>query len=111
MISRFRTALVEMPVSRRFRLAGLISLVGGLGFGLFVHLTTPESVVSPVSLDRLKVQERQLEIIGGKFAVEAARFQAWFDGLWVGRNLGLTVAVIGVVVALACFWIGRLAAY
>lgn len=49
-----------------------------------------------------------LELMGGKFAVFEDRFNQWFAGLWHGRSLAYTVAVLAVAIALACFLAARL---
>ena len=105
-----RWSLARLPLSRRFDLAGATIAVVGLAAAAWIRLTAVDPPASAVPLQRLKLQEQQLQIIGGKFAVEAARITEWFDGLWVGRTLATTVAVITVVTALACFRIGRIAA-
>jgi len=108
--SRWIARLTRLPLAARFRLAGAIVGVAGFGWSAWIFLTVPEALLHEVPLQRLKVQERQLEMIGGKFAVEAAKFSAWFDGLWVGRSLGLTVAVLTIALVLALFWLARIAA-
>jgi hypothetical protein len=105
-----RGSLASLSLSRRFHLAGAVIAVVGLAAAAWVWATAVDLPEHFVSLQRLKVEQRQLEIIGGKFAVEAARFSAWFDGLWVGRNLAGTLAAITVVAALACLWLGNIAA-
>jgi hypothetical protein len=42
-----------------------------------------------------------LEVYGGKANVIAAQFREWFDGLWHGKQLAFTVAVITVIAACA----------
>jgi hypothetical protein len=41
-----------------------------------------------------------LEVYGGKANVLAAEFRDWFAGLWYGKNLAFTIAVLTVVAAL-----------
>ncbi len=108
--SRVIVRLTRLSLAARFRLAGLIVGVAGLGWSAWILVTVPQAPLHDVPLQRLKVQERQLEMIGGKFAVEAAKFSEWFDGLWVGRSLGLIVAVLTVALTLALFWLAHVAA-
>jgi len=108
--SRWIAALAATSPSQRFRLAGWTIAVTGLAVAAWIRLTTPETAAAAIPLQRLKVQERQLEMIGGKFAVEAARFSAWFDGLWIGRDLATTLAVITVATTLFCLWLASIAA-
>jgi hypothetical protein len=55
-----------------------------------------------------RMYEHNLELMGGKFAVYVDRFNHWFAGLWHGRPLAYTVAVLAVTIALVCFWLARL---
>jgi len=55
-----------------------------------------------------RMYRHNLELMGGKFAVVADQFNEWFAGLWHGRSLAYTVAVLAVAIALACFWLARL---
>ena len=55
-----------------------------------------------------RMYEHNLELMGGKFAVYADQFNQWFAGLWHGRPLAYTVAVLAVAIALVCFWVARL---
>jgi hypothetical protein len=109
-LSRWSTAVARLPLATRFRLAGVAVASVGLAWAAWIRLTVAETPVKAIPFDRLKVEERQLEIIGGKFAVEAARLTRWFDGLWVGRDLATTLAVLSVAVALVLFWLARIAA-
>ena len=108
--SRWFAALARLSLAARFRLAGAIVAAIGLPVSIWIRLTAADLPVRAISFDRLAVEERQLQIIGGKFAVEAARLSRWFDGLWVGPTLGLTLAVITLVVALACVRLAGIAA-
>lgn len=40
--------------------------------------------------------------------VYMAEFDQWFSGLWHGRPLAYTIAVLAVAIALACFWVAWL---
>src|SRR6202035_1077247 len=46
-----------------------------------------------------KVYLRQLELYGGKANVPGVELRQWFDGLWHGRSLAFTVAVLAALVA------------
>jgi hypothetical protein len=48
-----------------------------------------------------------LQQIGGNAAVLMAQLHQWFDGLWHGTALAYTVAVLGIAIAGACFFIGH----
>jgi hypothetical protein len=55
-----------------------------------------------------RVYEYNIERIGGMAAVYAARFNRWLAGLWHGRSLAYTVAVLSVAIALVCFVVARM---
>lgn len=109
-LARITETLARLSLADRFRLAGTATLAAGTTAAVWIWATVPEAVKAEVPLARTRVQERQLEIIGGKFAVEAARITEWFDGLWVGRQLGTTLFVLAAATTLLCFWLGRVAA-
>ncbi|WP_333824305.1 hypothetical protein [Pinisolibacter sp.] len=109
-LSRWSAAAARLSLATRFRLAGIAVAIVGLAWAAWIRLTVAETPVRAIPFDRLKVEERQLEVIGGKFAVEAARLTRWFDGLWVGRDLATTLAVLSVAGALILFWLARIAA-
>jgi hypothetical protein len=46
--------------------------------------------------------------VGGMAAVYAARFNRWLAGLWHGRPLAYTVAILSVAIALLCFMVARM---
>lgn len=52
--------------------------------------------------------EYNIERIGGMAAVYAARLNRWLAGLWHGRPLAYTVAVLAVAIALVCFWVAHM---
>jgi hypothetical protein len=57
-----------------------------------------------------RMYEHNLAVMGGKFAVYADQFNQWFDGLWHGRPLAYTVAVLAVAISLVCFWVAWMTA-
>lgn len=85
------------------------TLILGAGFAasavIFLFARAPES--NPLGYDPLadKKYVLQLERYGGKANVVTAEFLQWFDGLWHGRPLACTVAVLTVVTA-RLFWLG-----
>ncbi|HTS03880.1 MAG TPA: hypothetical protein VMN04_15260 [Thermoanaerobaculia bacterium] len=52
-------------------------------------------------LEESKMYLHDLEVYGGRANVLASDFRHWFTGLWQGRNLAFTVAVLTVLAALA----------
>jgi hypothetical protein len=60
------------------------------------------------NVDNSKKVQLELQRIGGKAAVVAAEFTEWFDGMWHGRRLAATVAVLAVGVSMLCFLAAKL---
>ena len=90
---------------RQIRHIAVMILALGLGGALTIYLT-----VGPIPADLLgynlldsKKSLRELELYGGKANVLSVEFQQWFAGLWHGRTLAATVAVLTVLLAFA-FW-------
>jgi hypothetical protein len=80
---------------------GLLAV--GLTSGVLIYI-----LATPVGFDPLigdpmtsKRYVRELMVFGGKSNVLMARFMEWFKGLWQGPQLGVTVAVLTVMLTLA----------
>ncbi|WP_301101126.1 hypothetical protein [Propionivibrio sp.] len=54
-----------------------------------------------------KSYRHDLERFGGKAAVMADDFNRWFSGLWMGKRLAYTLAVLATGIALGCFVAAR----
>jgi hypothetical protein len=79
-------------------------LVVGLGGALAIYLTA-----EPVSGDLLGREDsrqylRAMELYGGKANILAAELLDWFQSLWHGRRLAVTVACTTVLAA-AAVWL------
>jgi hypothetical protein len=59
--------------------------------------------IIPGVYDTKKYQD-QLERLGGKSNILATEIQEWFVGLWHGRHLAYTLAVLAFLIALMCFY-------
>jgi hypothetical protein len=68
----------------------------GLGSALAIFLATPPEVVDPLLGDQFSNKKylREMRMLGGQGNVLAAEFNDWFAGLWHGRELAGTVAVL-----------------
>jgi hypothetical protein len=99
----------RLGVEARFRLLALVTaVIGGLA-SVAIWFGSDEVKIDAIEFSRSRAQEFQLERIGGKFAVMSARIGTWFDGLWIGRNLGVTLAVLTGAAVVLLLLIGRLA--
>lgn len=58
--------------------------------------------IYPAMNERSKRYQHDLQMYGGKAAVLADDINRWFDGLWRGRNLAFTVAVLSAIAAFGC---------
>jgi hypothetical protein len=52
-----------------------------------------------------KGYQGQMEYLGGKANVLGNDITSWFVGLWHGRNLAYTLAVLTLAAALICFYV------
>ena len=87
-----------------------ILFIGLLGAELIYYFATDDEAAELASqLTRGKAYEHNVQVIGGNFSLYAARLGDWFSGLWQGRQLAYTVAVLSVAIAAACFLIAYLA--
>ena len=90
---------------RQIRHIAVMILALGLGGALTIYLTVGPMPADPLGYNLLdsKKSLRELELYGGKANVLSVEFQQWFSGLWHGRTLAATVAVLTVLLAFA-FW-------
>ncbi len=88
------------------RITGGLLLIG-LGSALVIFLVTPPEVVDPLLGDQFSNKKylREMRMLGGQGNVLAAEFNEWFAGLWQGRELAATVAVLTVGTVLVFRWI------
>ena len=93
----------------RLQLGALVVLVLGLASALGMYLAADDAPASAAlaEMHGSKPFVHQLERFGGKAAVMFDQFNRWFAGLWEGRQLGVTVAWITIVVAAAMFLVAR----
>ncbi len=83
--------------------AALIYLTAGEGSNSAEAYVLVDGVVYPVDLSHTKAYVHQLQHFGGKTAVLFDEIDRWFEGLWQGKSLGITVAWISVLVSLGIF--------
>ena len=80
-------------------------LAAGLGSAVLIYLLARSQADNALGYDPMDTKRylRDLELFGGKGNVLATEFSLWWQGLWHGRNLAFTVAVLTVLLALV-FW-------
>src|ERR1017187_3258 len=83
---------------RRIRDIAVMLLALGLGSALTIYFTASPTPADPLGYDPLDAKKylRELELYGGKANVLSVQFRQWFSGLWHGRSLAATVAVLTV---------------
>jgi hypothetical protein len=89
---------------------GLAIAAAGLVAGAAVYFaagTADDSDGDPLGQQRVS---RAVERLGGKATVQTVRFNDWLGSLWQGQRLGLTLAVLGLVIGGACWHVGGLMA-
>jgi hypothetical protein len=90
---------------RRVRQIAAAMLALGLGSALTIYLIASPTSANPMGYDPMDTKKylRELEVYGGKANVLSVEFQQWFAGLWHGRTLAGTVAVLTVLLTFV-FW-------
>jgi hypothetical protein len=103
----------------RLYLVCVIVLVAGLCGSVLIYRFADEDqgsasnyiivdgIAYPVPPQLTKRYIRDLERFGGKAAVLFDEFNRWFDALWRGKSLGITLGWISVIVSLAIFLFAR----
>ncbi len=104
--------------SRLYLVTALI-LLFGLSGSVLIYLTagndrsdvlgyeSDSGYVYPVMPEDSKMYRHDLELYGGKVNVFADELRRWFDGLWHGKSLALTVACFSVFISLGFFAAAR----
>jgi hypothetical protein len=87
------------------RLKSITTAILAVGFGTAVSLYFVDRArpKNPLGYEPLETKQylHDLELYGGKANVLAAEFREWFAGLWYGKNLAFTIAVITVLLVAA----------
>ncbi|SDG24151.1 hypothetical protein [Paraburkholderia phenazinium] len=96
------------PLQVRLYLASVIILVAGLIGAAIIYATAPDPDSAELMYGAANPQyQLELQRIGGTAEVVVAQFHQWFDGLWHGKQLAYTVAVLCAALAGACFMAGH----
>ena len=88
---------------RRLRRLAWAILAAGFTASVIIFVASGPEPENPLGYDPMdtKAYLHDLEVYGGTANVLAAEFREWFAGLWHGRNLAGTVAVLTVLTVLA----------
>jgi hypothetical protein len=90
-----------MTPEARVRVGTRAILVLGFAAAVVIYLTAQPPPENPLGYDPMDTKKylHDLEVYGGKANIIAAQFREWFDGLWHGKQLAFTLAVITVMAA------------
>ena len=109
-------------LAQRLYLIGILVLLLGLVAAALIYVTSKDDsgpavgyvvadgtvyAIAPADSKRFR---HDLELYGGKAALLADDFGNWFAGLWKGRALAYTLAVISIAIAGLIFYFAGLAA-
>jgi hypothetical protein len=89
--------------ARRLKYVTTAILVVGFGTAISVYVAARARPENPLGYEPLETKKylHDLELYGGTANVLAAEFREWFVGLWYGRQLAFTIAVITVLLVAA----------
>lgn len=89
-------------LEHRLRRVTRILLAVGFGAAAVAWIVAGARPENPLGYDPLdnKKYIHDLQVYGGTANVVAAEFREWFAGLWYGRNLAYTIAVLTIVAVL-----------
>ena len=84
--------------SRKINQITALLLLVGFGGAFLIYLTALPDFVDPLLGDPMQSKKyvHEMTVIGGKANLVVAEFMDWFAGLWRGRTLARTVAVLTV---------------
>jgi hypothetical protein len=69
------------------------------------QIVVVDGVPQPIAPNESRAYRRELQRYGGKMALLFDDIGRWWNGLWYGRALALTVAFISVIVSFALYFI------
>jgi len=110
----------KLTPSIRLYLIGVAIFMAGLLGAAVIYFTLPDDQGDVLGYEIVdgnayaimasdsKMYRHDLEHFGGKAAVFADDLNRWFSGLWKGKRLARTVAVLAIVLALGFFRVGWL---
>ncbi|HVO49446.1 MAG TPA: hypothetical protein VMV60_00440 [Thermoanaerobaculia bacterium] len=82
------------PAEDRVRLVKRLILACGLAGAVVIWIVNAPPPDAGLDLENSKAYLREMEVVGGTANLLASEFRSWFAGLWHGRTLAYTVAVL-----------------
>jgi len=102
---------MKIGLKVRLYLASVAILLIGLGAAISIYFTAEDGAVNVLGYEYENGQAYQIdpetskrylhdvELYGGKAAVLAVEFNRWFEGLWHGKTLAISVGTITILVS------------
>ena len=91
-----------------YRYAAVIFVLGLACSSLIYFFADDETAHLERQVTSAKMYEHNIQLMGGRTALYATRFDEWFAERWHGRQLACTIAVIAATIAAGCFLFGVL---
>jgi len=93
--------------AERVKNLAAIILTVGLGGAVLIFFTAQAPGAGPLGdPNDSKRYLREMEMVGGKANILTAQFREWVGGLFQGRSLALTVAILALLLAWAVWFFG-----
>ncbi len=94
-------ARIRSRLQARRRQIGIAIFLAGCAAGSIIYSTasppTPDILAEQAT--QSKQYQREMETYGGAANELASQFREWFDGLWEGPTLGITIACLSALLA------------
>jgi hypothetical protein len=86
----------------RRRFIAIAILVVGFGSALLIYATATPTPANPLGYEPESSKQylRDMELYGGKANLLASELRQWFDSLWQGRRLAITIVFLTFVLLL-----------
>ncbi len=90
-----------MTLQKRMYLIAAIILLTGLGSAAVIYMLAGNASENllVINMGNSKKYIHDLELYGGKMNVLVDQFCRWFEGLWHGKSLASTIAVLTTVIS------------
>jgi hypothetical protein len=84
-----------------------VLFTGSIGSAWAFKVATRDEMGDALAAQARNTKDYQgrMEYLGGKANVLGSEITNWFVGLWHGRNLAYTLAVLTIAIALMCFYL------
>jgi hypothetical protein len=98
---------LKLPLAARLRIAALAVFLTSLAAGTILY-ALGEEPGEEMGFENTNAYRHQLQRLGGKALVLYDRFDRWFESLWQGKTLGLTILVLGALASVGLVVFARL---